>query len=60
MSVGRTHRLDTHLYAQFARHVPKRLQLFGMFADTLQVVITELILGIYQREETLHQSGPEV
>lgn len=54
------HRLDTHLYTQFARHVPKRLQLFGMFADTLQVVITELILGIYQREEALHQSGPEV
>lgn len=51
---------DTHLYAQFARHVPKRLQLFGVFADTLQVVIAELILGINQREEALHQSGPEV
>ena len=31
-----------------------------MFANTLQVVITELVLGINQWEEALHQSGPEV
>lgn len=31
-----------------------------MFANTLQVVLTEMILRVDQREDSLHQSGPEV
>lgn len=52
--------MNTNLYAQFAGHVSKRLQLLGVLADALQVVLAELILGVDQREDPLHQSGPEV
>lgn len=52
--------LRAHLYAQFAWDVPKGLQLFGVFADTLQVVLAELILRVHQGEDSLHQPGPEV
>lgn len=51
---------STYLHSEFARHVPKGLQLFSVFADTLQVVFTELVLRIDQREDPLHQSGPEI
>lgn len=50
----------THLYSQFPGNVAKRLQLLGVFADTLQVVVAELILGVDQREDSLHQPGPEL
>lgn len=54
------HQMNANLYAQFARHISKWLQLFSVFADALQVVLAELVLGVDQREDPLHQSGPEV
>lgn len=51
---------ETHLDAQLAGDVSEWLQLLGVFADTLQVVLAELILGVDQGEDALHQSGPEV
>lgn len=51
---------DAYLNSEFAGNVAKRLQLLGVFADTLQVVVTELILRVDQREDSLHQSGPEL
>lgn len=52
--------LKAHLYAQFAWDVPKGQQLLGVFADTLQVVVTELVLRVDQGEDSFHQPGPEV
>lgn len=50
----------THLDAQFTRHVSERLQLLDVFADAFQIVLAELILRVDQREDPLHQPGPEV
>jgi len=43
-----------HLKVQFMRDVSKRSQLFGVFADTLQIFLAELILRVNQNKDTLH------
>lgn len=52
--------LKDHLYAQLAWDVSKGQQLFSVFADALQVVVTELVLRVDQGEDSFHQPGPEV
>lgn len=48
------------LNLQFPWHIPERLQLVGVLAHTLQVVLAEVILGVYQLEHPLQEPRPEV
>lgn len=49
-----------HLNLQFPGHVPKGLQLVGVFAHALQVVLAEVVLRVDQLEHPLQEPRPEV
>lgn len=54
------HKRSSHLKLQLARHVPEGLQLLRVLADTLKVLIREVVLRVHQPEHTLQQTCPEV
>lgn len=49
-----------NLRLQLLGHVSKRLELVGVLTDTLQIVLSDDILGVQQREHTLQQPRPKV
>lgn len=48
------------LNLQFPRHISEGLQLVGVLAHAFQVVLAEVILGVYQLEHPLQEPSPEV
>lgn len=54
------HEGSRHLQLELARHVPEGLQLLRVFADTLQVLVREVVLGVHQPEHALQQARPEL
>lgn len=51
---------SSDLNLQFPGNISKRLQLVCVLADTLQVVLTEMVLRVYKLEHALQQPSPEV
>lgn len=49
-----------NLSLELPGHVSKGLELVGVLTDTLQIVLSNNVLGVEQREHTLQQPRPKV
>lgn len=49
-----------NLSLELPGHISKGLELVGVLTDTLQIVLSDDVLGVEQREHTLQQPRPKV